>query len=196
MAKKIEVTSDPFANFDFPSERQINAETKSTKMRIISRHRYGKGTYIVRSPGCDLLDFYDNEWLSYKNGKSKQATLPPSIIYRIRHAEQYAPRTRHSRIVEILEQEGYGDVVKNSATCFTKDVFNSMYKWLPTTPHESWEFREQTEAYNFVKELFPNKFKGKRLNQQIQPYSKINPITTHMWWMSQPAGWSIIYVED
>ena len=164
------------------------------------REKYRTGTYTVYAPSSDLLSLYDKCWVTYKKAtdenKKNQASIPPSLVYRLRFLEQYPPRGRHQRMCEVLEEQGYGDLLHTMKNTWTKDIYNGTYKWLTTDVAPKQTFELQGDAYDYLQQLHPKKLAGNRINQQIQPHSKENPVLEHMWWIGPMAGWSIIYKEN
>jgi hypothetical protein len=127
--------------------------------------------YILRSPGNDLLDYYDEiNKLRHKNNK---LLLPPSVIY-------------HYKFIE-----------PNWTTAEVKAKFphikpNTLYpllrhrvEWLIDQPHTEYKFENRQQMVEWCQKKFGN---GAAIREIADPHKG----TAGMAWKGAMAGWSII----
>ena len=100
---------------------------------------YTKQQYVVRSPGNDLLDYYDEQNLLRG---SKTSKLSPSEIFDIRFRWQ---NKTHKAVKEYCNSKGI--FVDNTMynTYATKT-----FRWLIDEPHQEWVFDSLPEVTNFL----------------------------------------------
>lgn len=187
-------------------ERWSNYTEKQKKAISINRQKANMekwsnmGTYILRSPGYDLIDYYDYKWKEYvaslgkdggisgkNHGRNQLGYVSPKVIYQIRYQTKYHNKNYKEKIWQILEPHIKQDSV---APAFHHSCKNAMYKWLTTEKSKSYEFVILEELYNFMdKHLDMKVHRG-----EIRPHSEKNFSDNTLWWRKQAAGWSIIYV--
>jgi len=184
-----------------PQYRQLKTEKNIQRWNNTSeqkRKEFGKkisrtlrdksdGYYIVRSPGNDLLDFYDHKWRelqdkinSRSDAQNNVGLVPPSVVYRIRYVEVYEKNKKAQRIKEILKD--YVDLSKQNKLYYM-GMEKTAHKWLTNKPHEEWRFETKTDAYDFVQ-------KKTKQNVDRLPIKQNDGI---MWTRDRARGWSIVW---
>ena len=58
-------------------------------IRLQVRETYYLGTYELRSPGNDLLEFYDSMMLRQDPTSKAFSYIPPSVVFHFRHKHDY-----------------------------------------------------------------------------------------------------------
>tara|TARA_R110000764_G_scaffold236278_1_gene331336 strand:- start:38 stop:775 length:738 start_codon:yes stop_codon:yes gene_type:complete len=165
-----------------------------------------RGTYILRSPGIDLLDFYDAKWHEYvdnlgvnggmsgKNkGRNRVGKVPPSVVYKMRF-ELSGPRAGgNASTISPFKHEAWelmGEYLEqDSVWCnYHLDTRKTMYRWLTQERSISYEFNILEELYDFMDAHI-----GMKVDRgQIRPHSKKNCRPDTIWWRKEAAGWSIV----
>jgi hypothetical protein len=101
---------------------------------------YNKDIYIVRSPGNDLLDFYDSQNLLRGNGKVSK--LSPSEIFDIRF--RWLDKSDRA-IRAYCNSKG----ISVDGAMF-KTYANKTFGWLVDQPHEEWQFDSLVELSEWI----------------------------------------------
>lgn len=146
-----------------------------------SLYGYNKNIYIVRSPGNDLLDYYDQQNLC--RGDCKVSKLSPSEIFNIRF--RWNDKSRKV-IKAYCDEKGLkvdGAMYQTYAT--------KTFGWLVDTPHQKWEFDSFVDMSKWLFERVGKEFKGG--GQLAESYVKRGMI-----WMDKGYklnGWSFIKKE-
>ena len=218
---------DDFLENDAPSEVSLKRSTSQAerwrampageRTRMVENLKQrnidvwsNKGTYILRSPGVDLLDYYDEKWHEYinalgkdgglsgkNNGRNQVGGLPPSMVYKIRYeigtprrgANQSDVNTFKNRAWSLMESYIDKDTVWRN---YHMDVYKQMYSWLTCETSKSYEFRLLEELYDFMDQHLNMKVH----RGELRPHSKKNYKPSNIWWRKEAAGWSVIFVED
>jgi hypothetical protein len=128
----------------------------------------------VRSPGNDLLDFYDEQNLL--RGESQRNYVPPSVIYQIRFSKEYLSTKDIYAIAK-----PYYDTEDMS---FYKNLRKNRLAWLVDTPSVRKICYSQEEVNEYVR---------------AQTRAKTVDYTLHksggLGWHGKLAGWSFIKKE-
>jgi len=205
-----------FLKNDAPSERSLkqshsqkeawlgySAEGKqqrTDKIRKLNLEKWSnKGTYILRSPGADLLDFYDECWQEYidnlgkdgglsgkNNGRNQIGGVLPSVVYKLRFETEFKPKHFKSKAWELLSDYIDQDSVWKN---YHLDVRKNMYSWLTQEQSVSYEFDLLERLYDFMDEHLNMKVH----RGEVRPHSDKNYKPHTLWWRKEAAGWSIIY---
>lgn len=144
-----------------------------------NKYGYTKNIYIVRSPGNDLLDFYDQQNLLRG---SKTSKLSPSEIFDIRFNR--CKDTQYTK--QLLLSKGI-KVDPNMINGYANDIM----KWLVNEPHQEWQFDSLVEMSEWLHTKMNKSFKGG--GQLAEKYIK-----SKMLWMDRGYGlngWSFIKIE-
>jgi hypothetical protein len=154
-----------------------------TKM---NKERFAHQQYVFRTPGSDLLDFYDKMW-EQRDAKMK-CRIQPSVVYQLRFLEEYEKGKMQKKILDICSK--YIDVTDINET-FAKDTKKHVYKWLTTEKSKQYTFDTQQEVLDFLLKEYNTK-----------SYIPVNPNAKkhekqeeYMWWHSKLVGCSIIVKE-
>jgi hypothetical protein len=141
-----------------------------------NRYGYNKSVYVVRSPGNDLLDYYDAQNL--KRG-AKTSKLSPSEIFDIR----FTHNRDKAYAKDLLKKKGL-KVDPNMISGYANDIMG----WLVDEPHQEWEFDSLVEMSQW---LFKQAGKEwKKGGQLAEGYIK-----KEMLWMDRGYGlngWSFV----
>jgi len=149
--------------------------SKTKEWRQNVKNRCGSHEWILRTPGNDLLEFYDKFHLSYN-------PMPPSIVYHYRFDHIYPefdrPYKRQLYLKEQLPQ--YNN---------TKIMYNELYMWLVDKPHTEYKFSNIDKFKDFVYQTFNQKY----LHYSIAlTGNRVKPMCLeHMIWRGKLKGWSI-----
>lgn len=243
---------DPFKGFSFPSEEQINAETKGLKVSLAkltltenqanhiwdrvwgpdrgyslfeklaeeygcasdavqtiahgnhyyssiskqdykqkladwhSKYGYHAKEYHLRSPGNDLLDYYDE--MNSKRGTGDVSKIPPSVVFHARF-----------RIQDYKDQLDYmwDWVNKNNVSMNyrgdCKRYLTDSFKWLVDEPHTLTVYNNLKDLTDKVAELKSVK-RPKTGNQIGHEFAKCK-IAWYSRGKSKCAGWSVLTVD-
>ena len=104
-----------------------------------------KQTYILRSPGNDLLDYYDE--MNSKRGTGDISKIPPSVVFHCR----FNIDNEQERL-DYMWQYCQQNNVKIKHKCDCKRYLNT-FKWLVDKPHTSVEFNTLPKMSKYICEL-------------------------------------------
>ena len=160
-----------------------------------------KGVYVLRSPGKDLLNYYDHKWQEYvddigvgkiykkNHGRNGIGLIPPSAIYKLRFQTDRNRKTFKTEAWKILSQ--YVDQDSQWGNYYL-DCRDKMHKWLTQENSKSYEFVLLEELYDFMDEHLNMKVH----RGEIRPHAEGNNHSDNtLWWRKEAAGWSIVYKE-
>ena len=180
------------------NRKRNSAEKLNSKLK--SRSHYDLGKYVLRSPGNDLLDFYDSMMLRCEQTSKAWSYIPPSVVYHFRYDHDY-PEYIHNKSFNYGRLSYLRDSLKDYY--YTKDqtyygqVYSKRYRWLTDKPHEEWSFDTMPDLKDFAKQklciTLPN---------NINACSKftIKNVTTisfySMCWRGSGAGYTIEFVPN
>ena len=169
---------------------------KSISAKFAQLDTYCKGTYIVRSPGNDLLDFYD---MMHKRKldapKSNITPIPPSRIFEFRYrtqlpiangANQFSGPTQTDIYRQVCSP--YADDHDSKKIAGDKIV---LYKWLLDKPSVQKEFKLNQHAVDYLTEI-----KGKNQRGIDITVHTDNPVHETIFWKGPVSGYSIIFLEN
>jgi len=172
------------------------AQRKSFKKT--QRKLYHMGTYTLRSPGNDLLDFYDSIMLRQDPTAKSYCAIPPSIIHYVRFTYKY-PEWIFNKSNNYGRLAYLRDMLKNYYVTDEHTYFGAVYssymKWLKDEPHKAWTFETYKDLTAYAKKEF-----GITLRQSInvggimntRSLDKDNIIAEGMTWRGKGAGWSVV----
>ena len=189
---------DEWGNIELPglSDEELHSKDwhRSSIMLEINKTRYGHGTYEVRSPGCDLVDFYDVMMKRLDPTSKAWSYIPPSVVYHYRYEHEYPP--------ELFDKsKNYGrnaylrDSLKHlydtTDATYWAQIYNHRYKWLRNTPSERKQFRYR----NQVEEYLRIQNAGKGITGGLGVNSDKHRVE-QMWWRGNLAGWSVVWTPS
>ena len=186
-----------WGNIPLPGLTDEELHSKNWHMSDITRERnkkqYGYGEYIVRSPGNDLLDFYDKEMLKLDPTSKAFSLIPPSIVYHYRFKHKYPielfdKSKNYGRFAYLRDQ--LKDYYQTSDTTYWSQIYKTRFRWLLDTPHKEFKFKYRNEVEEFFKERF--KQKAFRLVNLTKSKDETK-ILSHCFWRGVAAGWSITW---
>lgn len=159
---------------------------------------YGQGTYTLRSPGNDLLDFYDEQMQLLDPTGKAYSKIPPSVVYHYRFehnypAELFDKSKNYGRNAYLRDQLSDYHVTKDPRdSTYWAQVYKTRMKWLIDKPHKEWTFRLQTDLDKLAKELF-----GQRISHILSTQTATGNLNTEkhvsMVWRGKSAGYSLIW---
>lgn len=112
-----------------------------------NRYGYNKHVYIIRSPGNDLLDYYDQ--MNQIRG-AKTSKLAPSELFDIR----FKKNKDKAYIKELLNTKGI-KVDNNMINGYA----NNIMKWIVDKPHQEWEFDSLVTMSEWISNKFNRPYK-------------------------------------
>lgn len=162
------------------------AEKVTKAITKMSKERFAHQQYVFRTPGSDLLDFYDKMW-EQRVAKFK-CRIKPSVVYQIRFLEDYEKGKMQKKILDICSE--YIDVSDVNET-FAKELRKKHYKWLTTKKSKQYTFDTQQEILDFLLKEYNTK-SYIPLNPNAKKHERRDE---HMWWHSKLIGCSLILKE-
>lgn len=243
---------DPFKDFVFPTEKEINFDTKRAKMsitkstitkdqadyiwskvwdadrsndlykqlaselncaldavctvargshyhlditeaeydaKLIEWHKkygYNKYTYILRSPGNDLLDYYDK--LNSERPISDRIKLSPSEIFDLRFRKSFNNKKEARRYIkDLLISKG----INVNPSMHDTYAFNTL-SWLIDEPHVEYKFNSLVDLSKKICEL---------TNRRFNHHGTIGHefVQREMCWYKRDkamAGWSVVKITN
>lgn len=156
---------------------------------------YGNQVYILRSPGNDLLDFYDQQNKLLGSDNRAYSAIPPSVVYHYRFEHRY-PDELFDKSKNYGQYAYLRDQLKNyyqtNDHTYWAQVFKRRYDWLVDNPHTEYRFNIKADLNKFIVE----KFNQKCISQKISMISSTNKLKTErletMFWRGEIKGWSIV----
>lgn len=141
-----------------------------------NRYGYNQSVYVVRSPGNDLLDYYDAQNLKRGAMTSK---LSPSEIFDIR----FRKNKDKAYVKSLLAKKGI-KVDPNMINGYANNIMG----WLVDNPHQEWEFDSLVEMSQWLCKQAGKEWK--KGGQLAESYIK-----KQMLWMDRGYGlngWSFV----
>ena len=172
-------------------ELKEKASARSKKHNI---DQYNVGTYIVRSPGNDLLDFYDQMHAACFDG-GNITPVPPSRIFQFRFRTElpeafganHASGPTHTSIFREVCAP-YADNFDSKKIASDK---NKLFKWLVDKPSVQKEFKLGRHAVDYLSEIKGKSQRGLRIVVHSD-----NPDHEEIFWKGPLAGWSIVFIPN
>jgi hypothetical protein len=173
----------------------VRSETVKQATRDRNKKIYGHIKWIVRSPGNDLLEFYDRQNNLLGEDNRAHSAIPPSIVYHYRFEHQYP-----AELFDKSKNYGRGSYMRDrlksyhqtSDPTYWRQVYESRYNWLVDRPHKEFVFDTKAKAMKFLKETTGQK----SIRDTISVHTITGKITKenleHMYWRGNARGWSII----
>jgi len=168
---------------------------RSDIMKEKNKERYGYGEYIIRSPGNDLLDFYDKEMLKLDPTSKAFSKIPPSVVYHYRFEHDYPKELfdkskNYGRLSYLRDQ--LSSYYQTHDQTYWGQVYKTRFRWLLDAPHQEYKFKYRKEVEQFFKERFKQKsFNSNSSN--LQKSKDESKILSHCFWRGKAAGWSITW---
>lgn len=190
-------SKEQWGNIELPglTDEKLHSKDwhKSFTTSQANKLRYAK-KYIVRSPGNDLLDYYDQEMLKLHPASKAFSKIPPSKVFEIRFRTEYPIFKRGANrpgkwayIRNLLLN--YYDTDDNT---YYAQIYKTRFSWLVDQPHEQWEFEYANQAYNFL----ITKTNQSSIRKIISTNREDTDIVkSQMFWRGSAKGWSVI-VDD
>ena len=157
---------------------------------------YDIGTYVLRSPGNDLLDFYDSMSLRLDPDSKCACPIPPSVVFDMRYRLEipdYILENHYNYGINAYLQHRYRNFYDTQDRSWYKQKYKQTYKWLVDEPHKEYRFSNRRRLDEFIK----NKLKITmhhhiNLNNYITNNTGKKLYAEEMTWRGSGAGWSIV----
>ena len=164
------------------------------------RAKYDLGIYILRSPGNDLLKYYDNIMLEQDPKSKSYSYIPPSIVFYYRFKHQY-PKKLSDKSFNYGKATYLRDCLVNyyntDDTTYWNQILKDRYNWLVDKPHDKFEFTIIGDLKKFCMKNFGQYQNPKDINVKgliTNTNEIIEGSFHHMWWRGKFAGWSCEFV--
>ena len=177
---------------------------RDERVKFGVRQAYSLGTYELRSPGNDLLDFYDNAMLDQDPTGKSWSYIPPSLVYKFRFDYKFPNAVldkknnfgKYAYLAETLENYKPFTQGKRDDKTYYHQILELRYTWLVDKPHKSYTFELAKDLKDFTKSKF-----GQQVNFQdsinvgnlITQRENLSGTFYHMNWRGKLAGWSVIF---
>lgn len=185
---------EQMANFDI-RHYAVRSESVKAANRERNKATYGHYKWIVRSPGNNLLDFYDRQNDLLGKDNRAYSAIPPSLVYHYRFEHEYP-----NELFDKSKNYGRNAYLRDSLRKYhnTSDptywgqVYKSRYDWLVNSPSEDYTFETKAEAFSFLKEKT-----GQKSVRNLTAVHKVTgklqkEVLEQMFWRGNAKGWSII----
>jgi hypothetical protein len=156
------------------SDDQYAKVSLSTMLRNAAK--YGGGKWILRSPGNDLLDYYDQQNTLLGLDNRAYSAVPPSVVFDIRFRQHF--------VSSVDIRKHCKNYKKTKDPTYWFQVQQKRYNWLIDKPSEIFEFEYKKDVKNFLQKKFDQK-QFYFPNEQVTDWNK-------MFWRGKCAGWSIV----
>lgn len=197
---------DNWGNQTLPgiSNEELMSEEFARKIRYagmgeMTRERnkdiYGAVKWIVRSPGSDLLEFYDQQNSELGVGNRAHSVIPPSAVFHIRFRMEL-PEAK----IGNNQSGGRVTAIKNYCkqwketddNSYWGQVLKTRYNWLIDAPHTEFIFNSRNDAFNFLKE----KTNQLTIRSTVAAHTVTKKLKeeklSQMFWRGNAKGWSVI----
>lgn len=172
-------------------QRKENSKNSKKSNSII----YGNQTYVLRSPGNDLLDFYDKKNLELGPDNRQYSKVPPSVVfeYRFRHKypKELFDKSKNYGIFAYLRDQLKRYHKTNDHTYWSQ-VYKNRYDWLVDEPHNEYRFKHKSELMNFLKEQTGQKAISDKIAHNTNTGNIKEECLETMFWRGKLKGWSIV----
>jgi hypothetical protein len=171
------------------------------KSKINSREHYNLGHYVLRSPGNDLLDFYDSMMLRLDKTSKAWSYIPPSVVHYFRHKHEYPKyvfdKSKNFGVYRYLREtlKNYYDTDDHT---YWAQIHKLRYNWITDNPHTEYVFENAIDLDNYLKTTFGQKGVLKTINVKtlITNANTTNLVFEGMWWRGNLAGWSVVFIPN
>lgn len=159
---------------------------------------YGNQTYILRSPGNDLLDFYDKKNLELGSNNRQQSKVPPSVVFEYRFRHEYPKelfdKSKNYGMFAYLRDQLKHYHNTNDPTYWSQ-IYKNRYDWLVDKPHIEYRFKHKSELMDFLKiQTGQIAISNKLAHNTNTGIIKKESLET-MFWRGKLKGWSIVIVK-
>jgi len=170
---------------------------RSLSSKTANEETYGQVKWILRSPGNDLLEFYDQQNILLGNTNRAYSAIPPSLVYHYRFEHRYPKelfdKSKNYGINSYLRDQLKHLFVAADKTYWAQ-VRTTRYDWLVDNPHTSIEFKYRHELIQYLKDNFDQdtfhfKVSVHKSNNKLKEFK-----SEYMIWRGKLKGWSIIVV--
>jgi len=156
---------------------------------------YGNQTYVLRSPGNDLLDFYDKQNNLLGKDNRARSAIPPSLVhyYRFKHdyPKELFDKSKNYGIHAYLRDQ-LKSYYRAKDNTYWGQVLKTRYDWMVDTPHLEYRFNLQSDLEKFVCEKFDQKCFSKKIHHNTNTGILIEECLETMFWRGKLKGWSMV----
>jgi len=186
-------------NYNIPYH-PVKSEYEKEQTRKRNAKMYGGVEWIVRSPGNDLLDFYDKQNIILGVDNRAYSAIPPSVVYHYRFEHQYPAELfdkskNYGRLAYLRDcLKEYHQTKDPKDKTYWAQVYRKRYDWLVDEPHTEYKFTYRKEVLDF---LLKETGQVSNVRASIHENTGIRKHNTveHMFWRGKAKGWSIIIKE-
>lgn len=170
-------------------------QLKSLQSKQNNIKHYGKATYVVRSPGRDLLDFYDAQWhIKNSNDKNNILPIPPSLIYKFRYQTEKPKGRGNNQSTGITISDVFKETCKPYADHFPSwkvGKHPQFYPWLTDQLSVQKTFQLRAHAVEYLTQIKGSIQRGISIVQHGD-----DQVLEQLFWKGPLKGYSIILEQD
>lgn len=147
-------------------------------------------TYILRSPGNDLLKFYDAYNLALGKDNRAYSAIPPSVVFYYRFIHEYPDflfdKSKNYGVNAYLRDK-LRHLHDTGDNTYWAQVKNTRHSWLKNEPHQSYEFDYAVDLSKFLQNLSTQKSHNNK-------FTLVDNIESHLFLRGDLKGWSIVRI--
>jgi hypothetical protein len=174
--------------------RKLQWKTNTERKKQVSKRTsdrnklHFKGyNLILRSPGNDLLDYYDEKNSLLGRENRAYSSIPPSVVYYYRFEHKYPkelddPSKNYGKLAYLRDRLRH--LHNTTDTTYWAQVYKTRYSWMIDKPHQKWIFDSRQKIEKFVKELTGHS--STNLNISLDGNH-----SDHMYWRGKLKGYSV-----
>lgn len=185
LAQELKCAYDAVANVARGQHYHLDIAQTEFDAKLAEWHKkygYNQHTYILRSPGNDLLDYYDK--LNAERPITDRLKLAPSEIFDARFRKKFNTKKDHRKYIkELLNSKG----IKVDPAMHDNYAFRTL-SWLVDEPHKEYRFDSLVDLSKKICNLTGRKFSN-------DGAIGFDFVKREMCWYKRDkamAGWSVI----
>jgi hypothetical protein len=183
-----------------PTDRKQDdtALLRDDLIKIKVREAYYLGTYELRSPGNDLLEFYDSMMLRQEPTSKAFSYIPPSVVYHFRYEHNYPKEVFEKKYnfgINRYLKESMKEYYDTTDGTYWGQIYKKRFSWLVDKPSERFVFESSKDLSEYTKKHFGQAVGPKTINVGglISSNEDVGGTFEHMFWRGKLAGWSIVF---
>ncbi len=205
MSKKLDAKSlqskleGLYKGVDLSAKKQDDKHLlRNDLIKLKSREYYDIGHYTLRSPGNDLLEFYDDMMLRQDPTSKAYSHIPPSVVFHFRFEHQYPKEVfdkKYNFGIGSYLRESLKEYYYTDDATYWGQIYTKRYDWLVDSPHTSIEFESMKDVVDYVKENFGQTISAHSMNVKslLTTDGVVEGAFEHMFWRGKLAGWSLVF---
>jgi len=177
-----------------------------------NREKYNVGKWVLRSPGSDLLDYYDKQNAMLPHDSKAYCKVPPSVVYHYRYEHKYPSKIfdksynygRSAYLRDTLKKYYDSSVLDKHMPCgrvkrdntYWGMIYTRTFRWLTTEKHTAHEFDIQSDMNEFLLKQMDQK--SRNISQTIFHMANVDNARymTQCYWRGKLAGWSVEFIPN